>query len=168
MTRQKPIPLPEQYSAEIVRSDGEFARVFIDGLMRRTEATVGGSRNIVISRPDLGEIYTVLPDCGAYMRSQLSDEMLSSLRQGELDEEWELVDFEVLNGEPVTKYRTYLPGSLHPHKVVFVQPDTGIRLRTVTLNRIGAEVLTVDMTTVVIGAPSKELFEVPAGLNQIG
>jgi hypothetical protein len=168
MTRQKPVPLPDQYSAEIVRSDGESARVFIDGEMRRTEALVAGARNIVIARPDLGEIYTILPDRGAYMRSRLNQEMLSLLREGEEDEEWEFIGDEALNGEPVRKYRAYVAGSPSPDRIVFIQPHTGIRLRTVTLNRNGAEVLTVDTRNVVIGAPPKALFEVPGGLKQIG
>ena len=167
MNRQKPIPLPRQYSAEIVRSDGDTGRVFVDGMMCRTQANVDGRMtNIVISRSDRSCLYTIFPDTNAYMTSPLTDEMLSIVESEGMDEEWEFVGDETLDGVTVKRFNAFLPGQSHPHCVLYVHPETGIRVRTVTFNRNGDEVLTIETRNVEIGPPPKELFEIPEGMKQ--
>ena len=167
MKRQKPVPLPQQYSADVVRSDGDSGRVFVDGMTRRTEANVGGMSNIVISRPDKRCLYTILPNLNGYMKSPLTEEMLSAMHCEDVGEAWEFVGEETLDGTTVRRFNAFLPGQSRPYEVVYVQPATGIRVRTVTLNRNGDEVLTVETRNVVMGPPPKEMFEIPEGMKEI-
>lgn len=167
MSRQKPLPLPRQYSAEIVRSDGDAGRVFVDGLLRRTEATVNGTTSIAISRPDLCCLYMLFPDTKSYMASPLTDDFLSVVETDDVGEQWEFVRDDLLDGETVKCFHAYLPGQLRPYEVVYVQPETGIRVRAVTYNQNGDEVLTIETRNVVIGPPPKEVFEIPEGYEAV-
>src|SRR5947207_2929579 len=54
-----PIPLPPQYAAEIIRSDGDRSLVFVDHGKRRIETEQHGHRSVVIGRPDLGVLYNL-------------------------------------------------------------------------------------------------------------
>ncbi len=111
--RQMPIPLPRQYSAEIIRSDNEAAKVYVDGARRRTETCVGGVATIAITRPELGLSYMVFPDSRSYFVSPLTDEMIRSLETESVVEEWELVREEELGQMHVAVFNVFNMGAIN-------------------------------------------------------
>jgi len=109
----------------------------------------------------------LFPDTNSYVASPLTDDMLSVVETEGVGEQWEFVRDEVLDGETVKCFNAYLPGQSRPYEVVYVQPETGIRVRAVTYNRNGDEVLTIETRNVVIGPPPKKVFEIPEGYEAV-
>lgn len=83
------------------------------------------------------------------------------------DIEWEHVGKETLDSHEVDVYDTYAKGRLARRARVYVDVETHIRWKTVTYNRLGKEVVTIETRNVTIGPPPASVFELPTGLTEI-
>jgi hypothetical protein len=163
----RPIPLPEQYSAELGRSDGGVIRVFMNGSKRRVEMRhPGGQVQITIGRPDLERIYSIDPDRLTYQEYPVPGEALENPEGPDDDEEWRLIGEEQLDGQALDLYESRLRGREQPHARVLVDPLSGIRVRTLTLNLAGEPVLTIETRNVKLGVPDDLHFQIPPGYTQ--
>lgn len=166
--RHRPIPLPLQYSAEILRSDGDESRVYIDGAKKRVEQTIAGVTTIVIWRPDRGEGYRIEADSQRYSTTPITSEM-KAMAAMDVEEslEWEHVGTEPFGSRTVDIFDVFGKGEAGRRSRVYVDSETRIRWKEVTFNRLGREVLVIEARNVEIGPPSASVFELPPGLREI-
>ncbi|MBA2115091.1 hypothetical protein [Bremerella alba] len=170
MTSNKipPAPMPQKYSAELVRSDGITLRIIIDEPLRRTETHAHGNITISIVRPDKGIMYSVLPQQSKYMSMPLSPESLSAMTDSNpTDELWTFECNDTINGITVSKYAVFARDVVDPTGYVHVDTTTGLRLKKVTLNSLGDEVLTVKAVNVSYEVPPRDCFEPPADYREV-
>lgn len=166
--RLRPIPLPLQYSAEIIRSDGDRGRVYIDHKKRRTEQTVGGMTTMTIWRSDLGKCYGIECDTQVYDMTPITPEMEATASVDvEDDVEWEHVGTEKLGSRTVDVFDVFAKGTARCRSRVYVDVKTHIRWKTVTFNKLGKQVLIVETKNAVMGPPPASVFELPSGLREI-
>jgi len=68
------LKMPEQYTAEVVRSDGKRSKLYIDGLRRRIElcGPGGGLQGMVISRPDKGVAWSLIPGSTSFYETPMT------------------------------------------------------------------------------------------------
>ncbi|HEX5443700.1 MAG TPA: hypothetical protein VFW87_07725 [Pirellulales bacterium] len=165
--RRRPIPLPLQYSAEIVRSDGERGKVYLDGGKRRVELTVNGVTQMAIWRPDLGEYYSINLEAQTYTAHTITAEMAAVMSADvEDDVEWEYVAAERVGSHAVDVYDVFARNTELRRARVYVDSETHIRRKEVTFNDLGEEVLIIENTNVKTGPPSASVFELPPGLRR--
>jgi outer membrane lipoprotein-sorting protein len=165
--RCRPIPLPLQYSAEIVRSDGDKSKIYTDGRKSSTEQTVSGMTTISIWRPDLGKMYGIEVDTKIYTTHSITPEMEAIAAVDiEDDIEWEYVATELFSSHTVDIYDVFGKGESHRRARIYVDKETHIRWKTVTFNQFGKEVLTIETKNVEIGPPPASVFELPSGLQE--
>lgn len=166
--RLRPIPLPRQYSAETVRSDGDKGRIFTDGQKLRTEQTVNDVTTISLWRPDVGKGYRIALATNTYTTHAITPEMEAALAvHVEDDVEWEHVGTEPFGARSVDVYDVYEIGTARRRSRIHVDCETGIRWKEVTFNKLGKEVLTIETKNVAIGPPPPSVFELPPGLKEI-
>ena len=165
--RRRPIPLPLQYSAEIVRSDGERGKVYLDGGKRRAELTVNGVTQMTIWRPDLGEFYAINLEAQTYASHTITakDDAIMSA-DIEDDVEWEYVATERLGEHTVDVYDVFARDSVDRQARIYVDREAHIRWKEVTFNKLGKEALTIERQNVEIGPPPASIFELPSGLRR--
>jgi hypothetical protein len=168
-TRCRPIPLPLQYSAEIVRSDGLSSKLYLDGMKRCIEDAVAGiTTRIVIWRPDLGKSYVIEMATRTYFTVPFTPEFQAAASVDiEDDVEWEHADTESLDLRPVDIYDVFPLGGTCRRARVYVDTERHIRLKNITFNKLGKQVLTIETKNVVMGPPPASVFELPPGLQEI-
>jgi negative regulator of sigma E activity len=166
--RQSPLPLPKQYAAEIVRSDGEQARIYEDGVKSRAESFINGRTSIVIKRPDLKLLYDIELEPGTYSTIPLTPE-IEQIGASDVEEgfEWEFVGSDTLNSRAVDIYDVYIRGDESRLSRIYLDRENHIRWKQVTFNRFGKEVLIIETRNVTIGPPAASVFELPTGLKKI-
>jgi hypothetical protein len=166
--RRRPIPLPVQYSAEIIRSDGNISKVYLDGTKRRVEQTINGVTRISIWRPDLGEVYGIEWDAQTYTSHTITTERITTLcADVEEDVEWEYVATEPFGSRTVEVYDIFTERTERRRARVYVDSETHIRWKEVTFNKLGREVMTIETKNVAIGPPPSSVFELPPGLRKL-
>lgn len=169
--RRRPIPLPRQYSAEQARSDEDaILTIYVDHGKQRTEETHAGVTTIHIWRQDLGSAYRIEieGDSQTYFTVPITAEMGAMAESDvEGDVEWEHIGTESLDSHEVDVFDTYAKGESARRSRVYVDVETHIRWKTVTFNRLGKEVVTVETRNVSIGPPPTSVFELPPGLKEI-
>ena len=166
--RRSPIPLPSRYFRESLRSDGDSGKVYIDGTKRRVEGTVNGVTTITIWRPDLGYFYGIECDTQTYTTHAITSEMEAVMAADvEDDVEWEYVTTESLGSRTVEVYDVFAIGEANRRARVYVDPETHIRWKKVTFNKLGKQVLTIETKNAVVGPPPASVFELPPGLREI-
>jgi hypothetical protein len=160
-------PLPRAYSVESVRSDdGERTRLYVDGWMERIE--MPDEHTIIITRPDLGVIWTLDTQARTYRQSKLPARLDEAFNPDMLDE-WTQDGTEKIDGR---SYLRFVGRSKNPDfggaisEVCFLDPKTHIRRRIVTFNKSGKCVLTIDSVNAVVGPPAHELFDMPEGYKK--
>lgn len=165
--RRQPIPLPPQYSAEILRSDGDRMKIYTDGKKSRIEQTVGGVTTIVIWRPDIGTAYRIELETQTLYAIPITPSMEATASiEVEDDVEWEYVTTEPFEEHMVDVFDVFAPGGACRRARIYVDSETNIRWKEVTYNTLGKEVLIIATTNVEIGSPPASAFEVPAGLQE--
>lgn len=166
--RRRPLPLPLQYSAEILRSDGDESKVHIDGSKTRVEQTVAGVTTIAIWRPDLGRGYSIEADTGMYSMIPITPDM-ETVASGDVEEdvEWEYVATEPFGSRTVNVFDVFGKGDARRRSRVYVDSETHIRWKEVTFNKLGRQVLVIETRNVEIGPPPASVFELPPGLQEV-
>jgi hypothetical protein len=163
--------LPRAYSRETVRSDGSVTRIFTDGVRSRIDGNDGDGKpkTITISRPDLGVAWSVDPKLNIYNESKVSAADYDQVANPEDGEEWEEEGTEVVGGVECKRYRGTRKGSDSSlaHTMIFVDPNTGIRHRTVTFDKTGKQRLVIETKAVKMGPPDASVFELPAGCKKV-
>lgn len=165
--RCRPVPLPLQYSAKVIRSDGDSLNVYLDGAKRRVEQTVNGVTTVTIWRPDLGEFYGIEWEAQAYTTHAItadSETLMSA--DVEYDVEWEFVATELFGPHTVDAYDVFARNTNRRRARVYVDCETHIRWKKVTFNKLGKEVLTMETTNVESGPPPASVFELPPGFRE--
>jgi hypothetical protein len=169
--RRRPIPLPPQYSAEQSRSDKDaIRRIYVDRGKQRTEVTQHGVSTIQIWRPDIGSAYRIeiSGDSQSYFTIPITTEMLAEAEADmEDDIEWEHIGTESLDSHEVDVFDAFAKGESARRSRVYVDIQTHIQWKTITFNRLGKEVVTVETRNVMIGPPPASVFELPPGLKEI-
>ncbi|MGH7136184.1 MAG: hypothetical protein ACREHD_10625 [Pirellulales bacterium] len=165
--RRRPIPLPLQYSAEIVRSDGDRIKVYLAEGKRRVELTVNGVTQITIWRADLGKFYGINLDAQTYTSHTITAEDEATMSTDiEDDVEWQYVATERFGSHTVDVYDVFARNAEARHARMHVDSETHIRWKEVTFNKLGKEVLTIETQNVGIGPPPASVFELPPGLRR--
>jgi len=167
--RVPPIPLPASFSATVVRSDGDSAKVWIDGQKRRTDLSMGGRcTSIAITRPDLGVMYSIDPISGTYHEIPFGDAERAALEANvEDDVQWELVGTSDIDGQRYDEYEAWATdASPFPRERICIHPETRMRKRITTINKRGQPVLTINYEDAVVGRQPPDVFEVPSGCTQ--
>jgi hypothetical protein len=168
-TRQRPISLPPQYSRDIVRSDGDAITGYVDGTKRRVDQTVAGMTTIIISRPDLGVMYRIEANTQTYSTIPITRAMEAVAgKDVEENQEWEHVTTEPFGSRVVDVFDVFLIGETHRRSRLYVDRETHIRWKEVTFNKLGKEVLVIEAKNVRVGPPPASVFELPAGLREVG
>lgn len=166
--RRKPIPLPKQYTAEIIRSDGETSKVFVDGSRNCIESEIAGMPRIHIWCPDLDVAYRIELDSKTYFTIPITPEMESMGAENTEDEiEWEYIGTENYNSHQVEVFDVFGKEESRCRSRIYVDKETHIRWKEVTFDKIGKEVLCIEMKNVVIGPPPPSVFELPPGLREL-
>jgi hypothetical protein len=165
-------PMPRQYSARVVRSDGQWSMNYQDGRKDRIEVyNQTGLLHIIISRSDKGVIWMLDPNTMAYHQSKLS-KGLEHAFSPEMLFDW------VADGSEIIDRRRYqrFVGRLILKKGVlgeifelcFLDMKTGMRRRFVTVPN-GTKrkpSMVVDYLDVALGKPPRSLFELPNGYKR--
>jgi outer membrane lipoprotein-sorting protein len=166
--RIRPLPVPRQYTSEIIRSDGDHIKVYMDLNRRRSEQTVGDMTRITIWRSDLGVMYGIDCNCRTYQKYRITPDMEAVVTTDvEDDVEWELVTTEPLGPHTVDVYDIYPKGKKLRRARIWVDNKTHIRWKEVTYNEFGDEVLTIEARNVEVGPPPDSVFELPPGLQEM-
>ena len=165
-------PHPKQYSAEIVRSDGERWWVYADGVKGRQETHFpDGRTKILISRPDKGVGWILSPETKTYSQFKFTESMVKSAdRFIESLCDWTADGTEVIDGRCclrfVGSYRSEMGRSGAAHEVQYIDAKTKMPRREVTFNLKGKKALTVDTLNVVLRRPPPKTFEIPPGYKR--
>ena len=170
-------PLPKQYSAETVFSDGERVVLHVRGVMGRLEMYgKTGPAFISIRRPDKGVEWSLSPDTNAYSETVVPPESDSTLLPPP-DQEWNEDGTEMIAGHQclrfVGRYREALfrlngdaaNKRQQPRTVCYVDAQTGMRRREIHYDFNGELVATIDYLA---GPPPASLFELPQGCKRVG
>ena len=155
--------MPKQYSAEIVRSDGDRCRVFSDGVRQRIELYgPSGIQSIVISRPDRGVAWSLTPGSTTFYETPFTQQDNVTDPSSLLD--WHEEGTEHIEGVECVRYcgRYFIPAGA-AYELCFVERSNGVRRRSVTFDKSGALRLTVDWRSVNLEPPDPAVFEVPQG-----
>ncbi len=163
-------PLPPQFSAEIVRSDGDRTKVYLDGSMRRIEMYFqAGQSNIIITRPDKGLMWSLEPEAKTYSQSRLP-KGLDRLLDPDTLCEWTLDGTAVIDGHQCRRFVGRYRGQTGPigeaYELCFVDVKTQMRRRMVTFDLKGKRALTIDYLNSVVGPPPRAVFELPEGYKR--
>lgn len=165
-----PIPLPASFRATIVRSDGDVSKVWLDGSKRRVELTAKNHPSTAtIFRPDLGVMYSVNTDEETFVEYPVGASEIGVINANIEDGEvWQHVGNSEIDGNSVDKYESWAVDSKsnYPRQLVFVDRETKMRRRVVTINKLGNPVLTIDYRDIVLGPQPPEVFEVPKGFTK--
>lgn len=163
-----PIPLPEQFSATIARSDALTSRIYVDGERKRVENDTPNGLEVVVCRPDLGVVYTLHPEEKTYFETPFIAEVVAYSPDDQ--RRWLLLGEETINGRQCLKYQVLRKGDTSGvvRELCYVDPDLGMRVRIVTFNRLGRHVLTCDYQDVHLGPPPPDLFDVPGSYTRVG
>jgi hypothetical protein len=168
--RIAPIPLPAFFSATIVRSDGDAAKVWIDGPKRRAEMMVAGRCvSITIIRPDRGLMYSIDPMSRTYFEIPVGDAEVAVMEANvEDDVEWELVGIADIDGRRYDEYEAWANDGEcpFPRERICIDPETRMRKRITTINKRGQPVLTVNYEDAAVGPQTPDVFEVPTGYSR--
>jgi hypothetical protein len=165
-------PYPKQYSAEIVRSDGERYTVYADGARGRQETHFpDGRTKILISRPDKGVGWTLSPETNTYSQFKFTQSMVKSAdRFMDSLYDWRADGTEVIDGRQclrfIGNYRPKLGPCGGAHELHYIDAKTKMPRREVTFNLKGKKALTVDTLNVVLRRPAPKTFEIPPGYKR--
>jgi hypothetical protein len=159
-------PQPTQFAGEIVRSDGERSKVYVDGRMLRVERHLpAGQVSIIISRPDKRVIWALTPESKTYSQTKLPDNFERIIDPLTLCD-WTEDGAEVIDGRRCRRFVGRYVEALGPagsaHEICFVDAETGVRRRMITYDKNGKLALTVDCLNAVVGPPPRTVFEMPA------
>jgi hypothetical protein len=159
--------MPKQYSAEIVRSDGDRSRVFTDGLRQRIEIYAAGAvQGIVISRPDKGVAWSFMAGSTLFHETPFTQQVAQSVVDPTSLLDWQEDGSEQIDGTECVRYRgRYRFPAGAAYELCFIERATGMRRRSVTFDKTGAQRLTVDWRSVTFAPPDPAVFEVPQGYS---
>lgn len=158
--------MPRQFSAEIIRSDGITAKIFIDGFLRRIEESTPNGIQIIIARPDNGVGWTLWPDRNMGCETPMSPEMVGKVGNPTDNLDWVLDGTGFIDGIECLRFVGYFPIDSQPQQFVeecYVDPATNMVSRCITYHQDGTPSLTVNYCSVIIGPPLPNLFEMPDG-----
>ena len=97
--------LPKQFSAEIVRSDGDRIVVYIDAWMRRIDMySKNGHSSIVITRPDKGVVWTLSAQDRTFYETKLPKADLEALTDPDSLCEWVAEGDELIDGRKCLRF----------------------------------------------------------------
>lgn len=159
--------MPKQYSAEIVRSDGYRSRIFTDGVRQRVELHgATGIQSIVISRPDKGVAWSLMPGSTVFYETPFTQQVAQSVLDPSSLLDWQEEGTEQIDGAECVRYRgRYTRPAGAAYELCFVERASGIRRRKVTFDKAGSERLTVDWRSVTLEPPDPAVFELPQGYS---
>jgi hypothetical protein len=162
-------PLPGQFSAEVVRSDGDRTMVYVNGRIRRLEMSdpKTGVICIIIGRPDKGVLWSLTPHTKTYSQTKLP-------KRGPGFDPFDIYDWKedgsaVIDGRKCRRFIGRLRDasvSEDAHEACFVDANTGMRRRMVGYVK-GKATLTIDYLSAVVGPPPSKLFEMPKGHKRV-
>ncbi|QDU25113.1 hypothetical protein ETAA8_01740 [Anatilimnocola aggregata] len=160
-TSAKLPPLPAAFIANVVRSDGLWYRIYHGGLNRVRIDNYQGEvcRSISITLGDLGRGYTFIPATKTYSIAHFPPILNTQQFDPTEDYSWAEIGQETVNGVLCTKFAGRLTQPDRVANWVFVDPKTGIRLKTQTFNKLGDPVLSIEFRQVEVGPPPADVFE---------
>jgi hypothetical protein len=163
-------PPPTQLTAELVRSDGERTKVYMDGWMRRVELYFKtGQVSIVISRPDKGVIWSLTPQTKTFSQAKLPEHLERTFDPYTLWD-WTEDGAEMIDGRRcrrfVGRYLAEMGSVGSAHEICFVDAETGVHRRVITYDKNGMMALTIDCLNAVVGPPPRAVFEMPEGYKR--
>lgn len=170
MTHSTLPPMPKQFSAEIVRSDGNYSKIWIDGFRRRVETyNENGIQSIVISRPDKGVLWSfVLPDYKVVQEFPLKSEPIEGAFDPTTLLKWTQEGIELVDGHECLRFigRYNIPDvpAGDAYELAYIDLVTNMYRRKITYNKLGRQSLIVDYRSVILEPPDKLVFELPEGV----
>ena len=124
---------------------------------------------IVISRPDKGMGWRLMPETKTYSQFKFSQEMVDRAMTLNTLCDWTVGGSRVIDGRRCIRYVGRYRHHSEPckaHEVHYVDAKTKMPRRVVTYNLHGKKALTMDYLNVVMGPPPRELFEIPPGYKR--
>jgi hypothetical protein len=162
--------LPDEYSATIIRSDGDRSRVFLRSDRRRVETDFrNGRRHIVIARGDLG-LGWIWQNADPWLETAMDWQMVSGDADPSTALSWQEVGHYEIDGQACTHFKGFGANSpARPQEECFVLPS-GIRRREITYRKDGTVGIIVDCVDVELRPPPLGVFELPpdAEVRRIG
>jgi len=154
--------LPAEYSASLVRSDGDRSRIALRSDRRRVETEFkNGQRHIVITRGDLG-VGWIWQNFDPWLETPLDLRAVAAVADPSLGLSWRAVGDIEIDGQVCRHFVGSQVESGGTVQDCFVLPN-GIRRRTVTYCADGTVGLTIDTVDATVGPPPLDVFDLPAG-----
>lgn len=161
-------PLPKEYSASVIRSDGDRSRVYLRGDRRRVETEFSNrQRHVVIARGDLG-VGWLWQNADPWLETPMDWELVSGDVDPSTALDWKEHGSANVDGETCIHFRGFADDGTMQEEC-FVLPS-GIRRRMITYRTDGGVGIVVDCVDVELGPPAVELFDLPknADVQRIG
>src|SRR5262245_52783817 len=163
-------PLPKQFSAEMICSDGDRTMIYVDNWTRRLDMYPKTSHpRIVINHPDKEVIWSLTPHTKTYSQSKLPRGLERAFDPDTLYD-WREEGTEIIDGRIhrrfVGRYRQTRTPIGDAREVCFVDARTGMRRRVDSYDKRGKLVLTIDYRNAKVGRPPRKVFDMPAGYKR--
>lgn len=163
-------PLPERFTAELTRSDGDRTTLYMDGWMRRLDMHPKiGPPTIVISRPDKGVIWSLDPITKTYSQAKLPTELERAFNPDSLYD-WVEDGTDIIDRRKhrmfIGRYRAPEAPAGNAREVYFIDAATGMRRRVESYDRRGRLALTIEYLNAKLGKPPRTVFDMPPGYKR--
>ncbi len=169
--RIKPLSLPPAYSCTIVSSDGDTSKIWVDPRYRRVDLfPLNRPPTTIITNKLNGLTFKIDLETKVYARFSIPPAKFQAILDTfERGVEWEHTGTENIDGKWFDKYLAwrYDSKSKFPGEVVYVDSESNIRRRTISIDLLGNRQLTTDYKEIVIGTPPKGIFLLPEGLKRV-
>ncbi|MFQ5641010.1 MAG: DUF4412 domain-containing protein [bacterium] len=173
------MPQPKvEYSADKsteMMMDGEFTsiegKVFHSQGKEREEMIMQGSRQIRITRRDIGVMWMLMPDEGMYMEHSMQSGQGKSADISSFDIQGEVVGEEEINGIKTTKSKMVMTGpDGTKYGGFYWTTKDGIMIKMRSMAKIeGMKMpMNIELTNLKIGKQDPSLFEIPPGYRKMG
>ncbi len=169
MTHSVLPPMPKLFSAEIIRSDGIYNKIWTDGFRKRVEFyNENGLQSILISRPDKGISWNFLmPDCKVVQELPLSREVMESIFDPTTLLEWTSDGIELIDGHECLRFIGHYNFLGVPvgeaYELAYIDRASSMYRRKIIYNKKGKQSLIIDYRSVILEAPDLSVFELPEG-----
>jgi hypothetical protein len=160
-------PEPNEYIAEIQRSDGKNSKVFLSQDKRRIDSEINHQRKITLYREDLGKVYEIFPDEKAYIVFKIPREILGNLENQNLETYLLDLGIEEINGVLCSKITRIDIKTKKRIENIWIQPESGLRHKIETLNLNEGVGLSIVKKYLLVGRPDESVFEIPMGFRKI-
>lgn len=146
--------------------DGDRSRIFSDALRERAEVHgPSGIQSIVISRPDRGVAWSLLAGSSVIYETPFTQQATQSALDPTSSLDWREEGVESIEGIEGMRYRGHYTFPAGAAYELYIEHSTGVRRRSVTLDKTGAQRLTVDWRDVSLESPDPAVFELPQGFS---